>query len=340
MNKTERRICWYSSLLIAVMMNSPRLLALKTDGLVAHYWHFNLAELIFQVTFNFGFCYLLFYLNLTTSSILFIYRNNQRKLLAYFLNFLLLLFCCIVGGIVQRHSFIHTQLRNIYWLGYISRYFLTTILAAILIKIILLLRIAQKKEKENEQLKTVYLEAELELLKEQLNPHFLFNSLSTLSGVVREDPVKAQYFINHLSKIFRYSLDQSGNQMATIEEELNMIRSYEQLLKMRFEEAFVLTIAIDTEYLNFKVPHLSLQPLLENAAKHNSASKKKPLRVEIFIADYQLVVSNNLQAIPRPENSTGIGLSNLSSRVRILMHDEIVINKTTDSFSVKLPIQR
>ncbi|ASU34086.1 Sensor histidine kinase YehU [Mucilaginibacter xinganensis] len=322
------------------MMNSPRLLALKTDGLVAHYWHFNLAELIFQVTFNFGFCYLLFYLNLTTSSILFIYRNNQRKLLAYFLNFLLLLFCCIVGGIVQRHSFIHTQLRNIYWLGYISRYFLTTILAAILIKIILLLRIAQKKEKENEQLKTVYLEAELELLKEQLNPHFLFNSLSTLSGVVREDPVKAQYFINHLSKIFRYSLDQSGNQMATIEEELNMIRSYEQLLKMRFEEAFVLTIAIDTEYLNFKVPHLSLQPLLENAAKHNSASKKKPLRVEIFIADYQLVVSNNLQAIPRPENSTGIGLSNLSSRVRILMHDEIVINKTTDSFSVKLPIQR
>jgi len=338
MDKTEKRICWYSSLLIALLVSSPRLLALRENGIVAHYWRFNLAELILQVALNLVFCYLLFRLNLYRNSALFNYRSQKRYIIALFLNLLFVLTYCIVAGAIQHRLFFNDQLPQIYWSGYLSRYFLSGLLAAIIIKIVLLLRESKQKDSENERLKTAYLEAELELLKEQLNPHFLFNSLSTLSGVVREDPVKAQHFITHLSRIFRYALTESANQMATIGQELTMVGSYEQLLVMRFEDAFKLNIDIDARFLDIKIPHLTLQPLLENAAKHNSASTAKPLYVRIFISDNMLVVSNNLQEITAPEGSTGIGLVNLSSRYRILMQQEIVIEKNTENFIVKLPL--
>jgi sensor histidine kinase YesM len=338
MDKTEKRICWYSSLLIALLVSSPRLLALRENGIVAHYWRFNLAELILQVAFNLFFCYLLFHLNLHRNSVLFNYRSQKRYIIALFLNFLLVLACCIVAGAIQHRLFSNDQLPQIYRSGYLSRYFLSGLLAAIIIKIVLLLRESTQKDSENEQLKTAYLEAELELLKEQLNPHFLFNSLSTLSGVVREDPVKAQHFITHLSRIFRYALTESDKQMATIGQELTMVGSYEQLLVMRFEDAFKLNIDVDARFLDIKIPHLTLQPLLENAAKHNSVSIAKPLYVRIFISGNMLVVSNNLQEITNPEGSTGIGLANLNSRCRILMQQEIVIEKTAENFTVKLPL--
>lgn len=339
MDKTEKRICWYSSLLIALLCSSPRLLALRENGIVAHYWHFNLAELILQVAFNMLFCYLLFHLNLHRNSPLFTYRSQKRYIIMLFLNFLLVLVCCIVAGAIQHRLFLNNQLPQIYRSGYLSRYLLSAVLAAIIIKIVLLLRESKRKDTKNEQLKTAYLEAELEVLKEQLNPHFLFNSLSTLSGVVREDPVKAQHFINHLSKIFRYRLTESGSQMATIGEELKMLRSYEQLLVMRFEDAFRLIINVDEKFLSVQIPHLSLQPLLENAAKHNSATIEKPLAVQISVIDDMLVISNNLQEIANPENSTGIGLANLSSRYRILMQQDVIIEKTAKNFIVKLPFQ-
>jgi sensor histidine kinase YesM len=339
MDKTENRICWYSSLLIALLMNSPKLLALRENGIIAHYWHFNLAELTFQVAFNLGFCYLLFSLNLKQGGFLSIY-NSRKKQIAYVLfNLLMLLFCCIIIGIIQRNIFINSQARNIFWSGYFSRYILSGILTGIIIKVIFLLRRSKQKDRENEQLKTACLEAELELLKEQLNPHFLFNSLSSLSGIVREDPVKAQHFINHLSKIFRYALAQSGNHLVNLGDELKMIRSYEQLLIMRFEKAFQLIIEVDDKFHDVQIPHLTLQPLLENAAKHNSASLSKPLKVKIFMADDMLVVRNNLQEIAEPENSTGIGLANLNSRFSILMYQEIEIEKNKESFIVKLPLK-
>ena len=321
-------------------MTSPRFLALRENGIIAHYWHFNLAELIFQAAFNFGFCYLLFHLNLKPGGVLAVYRQNKKYFLVIFYNTLIMMVCCLVGGIIQRHLFINTQLRGLYWSGYLGRAVLTVVLAAITVKIVLLLREGRQKDNENSQLKTAYLEAELELLKEQLNPHFLFNSLSSLSGIIREDPALAQHFIGHLSKIFRYALAQSGAHLVSIGEELTMIRSYEQLLTMRFEKAFQLTITVDKSYEDLKIPHLSLQPLLENAAKHNSATLVKPLIVDIYVQNGYLTVSNNLQQIARPENSTGIGLANLNSRFRILMHREIEIEKTSDCFTVKLPLKK
>jgi sensor histidine kinase YesM len=334
MDKTEKRICWYSSLLIGLLMSSPKVLALRENGIIAHYWHFNLAELVFQVAANTGFCYLLFFISLT----------NQKKLPKgrfryYLFNIVVMIVSCIASGILQLWFFRNAQLPAIYWLGYISRFFLSFIFTAIIIQLVFLIRESKQKDAENNQLKTAYLEAELELLKEQLNPHFLFNSLSSLSGLVRENPARAQQFINHLSKIFRYALAPLGAQLVTVGDELTMIKSYEQLLVMRFEKAFELEIAVAEQYLDRKIPHLTLQPLLENAAKHNSASPAKPSKVKIFIEDNNIVVSNNLQEITEPGNSTGIGLTNLNSRFRILMNEEIEIVKTIDHFIVKLPLK-
>jgi len=339
MDKTERRVSWYSSALISLLMSSPKLLALRENGWVAQFWHFNLAEFLFQVLSGVCFCYLLFYLNLKKGKGIPVEGSFVKKTLNFLLTAVLMLISCLVAGVLQRRLFPNFQFPGIFWSGYLSRFFLSTVFTTIILKIVLLLRESKRKDEEHNQLKTAYLEAELGALKEQLNPHFLFNTLSSLSAIVREDPEKAQHFIGHLSKIFRYSLDQSPNQMVTIGEELKMIKSYEQLLKMRFENAFQLEIAVDQSYSDIMIPHLSLQPLLENAAKHNSASLKKPLKVNIYSNGHNLVISNNLRPISEPETGTGIGLANLNGRFRILMHNDIIIEKTNNDFVVKLPVK-
>ena len=335
MDKTEKQICLYSSALLALLLNAGKLLALRDNGILAQYWRFNTAEFIFQVLINFAFCYLIFYLNLKNQWLSSL--RGQNKYLPYIgLNFLIgLLFMVFFGGI-QRRVFRIDEFRQIYWAAYMARFGLTALLTGILIKIILLLRESKRHIRENERLKNAYTIAELELLKEQLNPHFLFNSLSSLSGVVREDPALAQQYIKHLSKVFRYSLDKPANNLVTVADELQMINSFAQLLKMRLEDSFSLTVAIGEDYLNFQLPHLSLQPLLENAAKHNSATTANPLRVNIYIDGDEIAVSNNLQ--PVAAESSGIGLANLNERFKILINKEINIIKSPVTFTVKLPL--
>jgi sensor histidine kinase YesM len=335
MDKSEQRICWYSSFLIGLLLSSPKFLALRENGLAAQFWHFNLGELMFQVFYISAFCYLIFYINLRRRD-----PGLNKQILNAVITVFLMVVCCLVGGVFQRRFFMNLQFKGLFWSGYFTRFFLSTLFTGIIIKIIYLLRKSKQKDKENTQLKTAYLEAELELLKEQLNPHFLFNSLSSLSGIIKEDPDKAQYFINHLSKIFRYALARPLNNLVSIGDELTMVKSYEQLLRMRFENAFKLETDIGNDYQELTIPHLTLQPLLENAAKHNLVSLTKPLKIKIYIDRDYLIVENNLQQIADPENSTGIGLANLNSRFRILMGREIEIQKTTESFIVKLPLKK
>lgn len=337
MDKTEKRLCLYCALFIAIILNSTKLLALRENGILAQYWHFDLSEFIFQLLYSFGFCYWFIYLNL---------RNNQwvhGSRVKYFITglqyFGLLVLGMLVGGIIQWQISGKTQLRQLFWSGYFSRFMAAGLLTAIVVKIILLMREGRRKTRENEQLRSAYLVAELELLKGQLNPHFLFNSLSSLSGIIRENPELAQHYVSQLSKVFRYSLQQSGDNLVTLGSELDMIRSYGELLTMRFEKAFKLEIKIDSPWFKTRIPHLSLQLLMENAAKHNIATLKKPLKVQLCISGGFIIFRNNLQEVNVPENSTGIGLANLNERYKILMGREISIIKTDTEFIVKLPLE-
>lgn len=338
MEKTGKQLWFYCSLLIAVMLNSGRLLALRENGIVAHYWRFNAAEFAYQLLAQLGFCYLLFSLNLGRGQLA-RYRDNNKYLRYISLNFLIAFVgMVLIGGVQKRvFSFNPNQIRGAFWLGYLMRYALAALLIGITIKIVLLLRQNKQQAIENEQLKNAYTTAELELLKEQLNPHFLFNSLSSLSGLVRENPALAQQYIKHLSAVFRYALVKPASNLVTVNEELTMVKSFAQLLKMRFENAFELTIDVGDAFLKYKLPHLSLQPLLENAAKHNAATLKTPLQVTIKMCGDELSVSNNLN--PVDADGTGTGLANLNQRYKILMHQEIDIEKTAGYFTVKLPLK-
>lgn len=339
MDKNERRISWYSSLLIALLVNTPKLLALREKGILAQYWHFNPLELLFQFLFNLFFCGLIFHLNLNPSSKLSIYRERNKTAQYVVLNVAIFLFAVFLGGVLQNKLFISDPLPRIYLGGSFVRLFLSSILIGILIKIVLLVRAAKNKEVENEQLKMAYMQTELELLKAQMNPHFLFNSLSSLSGVIRENPVLAQKYVRDLSTVFRYALNPSKNNLVTLSDELTMLKAFSQLVTMRLESAFKMKINIPDEILNYKIPHLTLQPLLENVVKHNAATCTKPLNVNLYMEGDLLVISNNLSEIPRPESSNGMGLANLNERFKIMVKREIEISKSQKEFLVKIPLQ-
>ncbi|RKR81950.1 histidine kinase [Mucilaginibacter gracilis] len=338
MDKNELRISRYSSLLIALMMNSGKLLALRENGIIARYWHFDAVELAFQMLFNLAFCYLLFYLNLRRNKALSIYHQQKQYGLYYFVNGLIILGAMVTGSLLQRTFFGANRIPGGIAAGYLGRLGLSTVLITIVIKLILLLRDSKSKAIENEQLKNAYMLAELELLKDQINPHFLFNSLSSLSGVIRENPVMAQKYVLELSNVFRYAITKSKVNMVTVNEELTMLRSFAQLIYMRLEGAFRLIIDVPEAFLGYQLPHLTLQPLLENAVKHNAATIAKPLEVKIYIEAGDLVISNNLQEIPVPESSNGVGLGNLNERFKIMMRHELEILKADGQFVVKLPL--
>jgi len=339
MDKNERRISWYSSLLIALLVNTPKLLALREKGIVAQYWHFNPLELLYQFLFNLLFCGLIFHLNLNPFSKLSIYREKNKIILYILSNTLIFFSAVFFGGVLQNKLFFTSQLPKVYIAGNFVRLFLSSILIAILVKIVLLVRSYKNKEAENEQLKMAYIQTELELLKEQMNPHFLFNSLSSLSGVIRENPALAQKYVRDLSTVFRYALNRSKNNLVTLSDELTMLKAFARLVTMRLESAFKMEVNIPDEVLNYKLPHLTLQPLLENAVKHNAATLKKPLNVKLYVDDDLLVLSNNLNEIPTPESSNGMGLANLNERFKIMLKKEIEISKSGKGFLVKIPLE-
>jgi two-component system LytT family sensor kinase len=316
-------------------------LSATRNSVIFHYWRFDISEIIFQFVLTFAYSYLVALVNLHPYSFLAQFRSQKKYFSYVTINVLTSFLFIIAGGILHYRMFANNQLiRRVFWAGHFTRFTLSTIFAVILIKIILLLRESRRKDNAHQLLRAAYLEAEVELLKEQLNPHFLFNALSSLSGIIREDATRAQEYVKHLSKIFRYTLIKPGMQLVSVENELRLLQSYARLLSLRYENAFKLHIDIDTAFLNYRLPHLSLQPLLENASKHNIVTLKHPLQVVIYIEDDCLVVANNLNPMLNDGNSTGIGLANLQQRYRLALQKDINISKTADRFIVKLPLTK
>lgn len=320
----KRQLYIYSSLFITLALNIPKLFYLRENTPLSHFVPFNLSEVIFQTCFNLIFCLVVFYISDT-------FKIN--KVVTHLLNLLVLLFFFAIGLTIQK---------NLYGAGYFLpgrglgiKLTLTLILVLIEVRIVNIVRHSRQKELENDRLRNANLKAELSLLKGQLQPHFFFNALSSLSGVVREDPAKAQYYINQLSRFFRYSLQKEDTGLVDLKEEISAVNSYAALLQMRHEEGFQLLIDIPEDQLHRRLPHMSLQPLVENALKHN----KIPVTLKVTFQDDQLIITNNLQPVHFPEPSTGIGLANLSERYKILLHKEITIEKTATAFIVQLPLQ-
>ncbi len=331
----RRKLFVYSSLFLSCALNGTKLLALRKAGVIARFWHFDLIELCFQFVLTFLFCVAVFFYNKDRGRSWLKPWTMPRNGRYFLVNLLILAAFTMLGITVQRLYF----LQEPYLLGgYGLRFFFCLVLVGLELRIWYLMEDAREKEIENEHLRTAYLKSELSLLKSQLNPHFFFNALSSLSAVVREDPRKAQQYIHHLSKVFRYSLQHSEANLVSLEEELEGVRSYAALLKMRYEGGFELVFPADDEVNGARLPPMSLQLLVENALKHNSASVHQPLRVEITVKDQLLEVRNNLQPVRFPEPGTGIGLANLNERYKLILHREIEITRNSTDFVVKLPL--
>lgn len=180
--------------------------------------------------------------------------------------------------------------------------------------------------------------ARFDALKNQLDPHFLFNSLNVLTSLIEEDADQAQKFTTSLSKVYRYVLEQKNKDLVTVNEELQFARTYVRLLKMRFEDSIVFDIPEEASNPEAKIVPLSLQLLLENAVKHNIVTANKPLHIKVFEQDSFLVISNNLQEKSVVKKSSGVGLRNIQQRYQILSDRKVMIDKARDSFQVSIPI--
>lgn len=192
---------------------------------------------------------------------------------------------------------------------------------------------------ENEALKREALQSQFESLKNQLSPHFLFNSLTALKVLIQDSPDKAQNYVNSLSRALRYTLQSNEKQLVTLQEEMEFMQSYIFLIRMRYDTNLVVNNMIDESLLLFRLPPLTIQTLVENAIKHNEISKRRPLKIEIATTgERSLFVRNNVQKKYTEESGMGIGLTNLSKQFEMLIGKKIKITKTEEFFTVEIPL--
>jgi two-component system LytT family sensor kinase len=191
---------------------------------------------------------------------------------------------------------------------------------------------------QNEILKRENALAMHEALKQQMSPHFLFNSLNTLKSLVKQDPEKSLHFLDELASIYKYMLMHSGKSEVTLREEINFSKSYLSLLKIRFGASLSIDINVPDQFLDSKMPFNTLQTLIENVVKHNILSQRRPLNISLYERSGYLIVANNLQTKRGNDTSSNVGLTNVNKRYKILYNQNILIQKSEDEFIVSLPI--
>ncbi|HEX2867412.1 MAG TPA: histidine kinase [Ignavibacteriales bacterium] len=192
---------------------------------------------------------------------------------------------------------------------------------------------------ESEELKRQNLQSQFDALKNQVNPHFLFNSLNALTTLISEDPKLAEEFVQRMASVYRYVLQNKDKELIELEEEVNFIRAFLFLQKIRFGENLSVTIDLPQKFSRYFIAPLTLQMLIENAIKHNIISAEKPLAINICVDENsRLVVRNNLQKKKNISTSTGIGLVNIQQRYELLMKKNIEILSEISHFTVKVPL--
>lgn len=208
-----------------------------------------------------------------------------------------------------------------------------------------LIRGRQEVLLQNGKLAAENIQNQYQALKNQLNPHMLFNSLNTLLSLVRENPEKAQDYIRELSRVLRYTLQDNDAHVVTLREEIDFVDAYIFLMKMRYEDNLHFHIGIDERLMDYCLPPLSVQTLVENAIKHNEISNRKPLTIDIRTVrmpgaegEASLCIGNDLQLRRTALSGTGIGLANLAKRYDLLFGKEIQITEANGKFSVCIPL--
>ena len=326
--KISHKIIWLSSLFLGILVSVPKIAE----------EHFNPYEAIVNSTITFLFALFIWYYNIRTlpaysskdvSSglsikrlikslavgivVMFILASLQQYLLSH-LDFGPVMLMVEIRGILVNLTFY--MFLHLVYQGYQN----------------------QQVGVELERTKTDNLGAQYELLKQQVNPHFLFNSLNTLKYMVESRDPHAIDFILKLSDFYRYSLENRKQDLIKVAEELQILHAYLFLLKARFEEGIDLSVNINDQHLKSLIPPFTLQLLVENCIKHNVISVDRPLTICLYSEQDYIVVENIVQPKRTPESSMGMGLDNINERYLHLIKKEIAIQKTEKAFTIKLPI--
>jgi ligand-binding sensor domain-containing protein/uncharacterized membrane-anchored protein YhcB (DUF1043 family) len=210
------------------------------------------------------------------------------------------------------------------------------ILIALILFMIVKMRFKNIRKKE--ALAREKVQSQFDTLRNQINPHFLFNSFNTLNSIIQHDQQAAVAYVEKLSDYFRIVLEQREKDVITVREELSLVESYLFLQKRRFGDNLNVDIQLSSKTMNSLIPPMALQLLTENAIKHNVISRNKPLQISIYEKGGNIAVSNSVQLKPTKEPSTGIGLDNISHRYRLLFKKDITTESNTNTFKVSLPI--
>lgn len=244
----------------------------------------------------------------------------------------------IVGGLIYGYSW--EQNWNPLKLNFIYATLINLFLHLVN-AILFFFREYKQKWQEAEEMRSNHEQAQLQLIRSQINPHFLFNNLNVLSGMVIKDNPEANQFIEEFSKVYRYILSNQQKELVELKAELDFVQPYLFLLRKRFDEGLEVNIQIAEEYKGWHVVPAALQMLIENAIKHNVVSRNKPLQIDIHTNGNQtLVVKNNLQPRKVKEPSTRTGLQNIRKRYELISGKDVTIRETNEIFEVQLPLLR
>jgi LytS/YehU family sensor histidine kinase len=190
---------------------------------------------------------------------------------------------------------------------------------------------------ENERLIDENIRNRYDALKNQIDPHFLFNSLNTLNVLIGFDNNRAHKYVEKMSSVLRYTIQ--NKEITTLQDEINIANSYAYLIKIRYGDNFRIETDISSNYLLYSIIPISVQHLIENAVKHNVVSAKHPLVVRIYTTERDsLVVENDIRTKAFAPVSSGIGLANLCERYKLMFHKEVIISNTDNVFRVEIPI--
>jgi len=326
------------ALLVSALINLPRVLELYdvVDNLGTSFTSATIIDIVIRILILFIYSWIALQFNTNWKHRYFNYGKLLNTVLIILTN--VILFFTTVLSFIFIHQKVTNELMNSSDKGLL--YFVYFIILIILIFISKILRfqiIHQEDIAEKELLKRQSLQNELSALKNQINPHFLFNSLNSLNSLVRENE-QATTFVNKLSYMYRYILQSGQQDLVSLREELKFLNSYIYLIKTRYRDRFSIEIHIEDVYLNQDIPTLTLQLLVENAIKHNEISKENPLEVTIYVENGELIIENKIQPRSTFIDSTGQGLANIDKRFKLLKEKQIKISNANNMFRVKLPL--
>jgi len=295
-----------------------------------------IADFIYRFVFFFVFSWAILQLNANVGYAKYKWSTAVR------LNVMVLINIAVLIGTLSFFEFLYPYVIQIEMnprdKGFLAFTYTILLLALFFIGRILRLQVEKQETRiENEHLKQQSLQNELIALKNQVDPHFLFNSLNSLTSLIRENEPATQ-FVKKLSYMYRYILQSGDSDLVSVKDELKFLESYTYLMRTRYRDRFTIEINIEPNYLEQEIPPLALQLLVENSVKHNEISETHPLKVSVYSKDGSLFVDNPMRLRKTFTEGTKNGLLNLKKRYILLLRKELTVRTENNIFSVQLPL--